>query len=87
VYLGAELPLLVRGLYYEGWHPRKRPLGLEDRETFLTRLHDGLHRQPGIDPEQVARAVLGMLSERISAPELEDVRAASPAPLHGLWPS
>ena len=86
VYLGAELPILLRGLYYGGWHPRQRPLSLDDRQTFLSQLHEALHRDVGVDPEQVARAVLAMLSQRISAPELEDVKAACPQPLHGLWP-
>lgn len=87
VYLGAELPPLLRGLYYEGWHPRERPLRPEDRDAFLSRLHEAMHRDLGADPEQVARAVFELLSERISAPELEEIRAACPAPLHGLWPA
>lgn len=87
VYLGAELPALLRGLYYEGWHPRKQPLVPEDRAVFLNRVHEALHRDPGIDSEQVARAVFEILAKRISAPVLENVMAANPAPLHGLWPS
>jgi uncharacterized protein (DUF2267 family) len=84
--LGAGLPILLRGLYYEGWHPRGKPLQLEDREMFLIRLHEALHRELGIDPEQVARTVLELLAQRSSPPDLEEIRAACPAPLHGLWP-
>jgi uncharacterized protein (DUF2267 family) len=86
VFLAAEFPALLRGLYYEGWHPHERPAPLDDRETFLNRVHEAVHRDPGIDAEQVVRTVFGLLAERISAPEFEDVRAASPEPLHGLWP-
>jgi uncharacterized protein (DUF2267 family) len=86
VYLGAELPALLRGLYYEGWHPRQQPMPLKDRDAFLNRVHEAVHRDPGIDAEHVVRTVFAVLSERISAPEFEDVRAASPQPLHGLWP-
>lgn len=86
-FLGAELPVLLRGLYYEGWHPRARPPRLDDRESFLIRVHEALHRELGIDPEQVVRAVFALLSERITAPELEEIKAATPASLHGLWPA
>ncbi|MFW6027507.1 MAG: DUF2267 domain-containing protein [bacterium] len=84
--LGAGLPVLLRGLYYEGWHPREKPLPVKDRQMFLMRLHEALHREVGIDPEPVARAAFELLSERIDPPELEEIRAACPAPLHGLWP-
>jgi uncharacterized protein (DUF2267 family) len=42
IYLGAQLPILLRGLYYEGWHPASRPTA-KSRSAFLARIHDG-HR-------------------------------------------
>lgn len=86
VYLGAEFPVLLRGLYYEGWHPRQRSAAPRDREGFLTCIHESLHRDPGIDADHVARSVFALLAERISMPEIEDLRAACPEPLQGLWP-
>jgi len=86
VYLGAQLPALLRGLYYEGWRPSARATG-RTRSAFLERIHDGVHRDPAIDPEQVARAVMAQLSARLPAAELEDAKAATPRALHNLWPS
>jgi uncharacterized protein (DUF2267 family) len=83
--LGAALPPLVRGFYFEGWHPRSRPAG-RSRNSFLSRIHEGVHRDPGIDPEEVAQAVFALLAERLPSGEIEEIRAATPAPLHGLWP-
>ncbi len=84
-YVGSHLPPLLRGLYYEGWHPAgTRPS--RSRDAFLARIHDGLHRDPGIDPEQVARAVFALLAARLPAAELEDAKAATPKTLHNLWP-
>jgi uncharacterized protein (DUF2267 family) len=57
------------------------------RSAFLGRIHDGVHRDPAIDPEQVARAVMAQLSARLPAAELEDAKAATPRALHNLWPS
>jgi len=86
VYIGAQLPPLLRGLYYEGWHPNARP-GSRGRAAFLERIHDGIHRDPGVDPEQVARAVLALLAARLPAREVEQAKAAMPHQLHNLWPS
>jgi len=85
IYLGAQLPALLRGLYYEGWHPAGAVA--KSRSAFLQRIHDGVHRDPGVDAEQVARAVCAMLAARLSAAEVEDAKAAMPGPLHNLWPS
>jgi uncharacterized protein (DUF2267 family) len=85
IYLGAGLPILLRGLYYEGWHPTGRRL--TSRNDFLDRIHDGLHRDAGIDPEQVARAILALLGDRLPPAEAEDTRAATPQSLRALWPS
>ena len=86
VYVGAQLPALLRGLYYDGWHPSGRG-GPRSRSAFLERIQDGVHRDPGIDAEQVARVVLALLAARLPAGELEDAKAATPQPLHNLWPS
>ena len=86
IYVGAQLPPLLRGLYYEGWHPGGRAAA-KSRDAFLERIHDGVHRDPAIDPEQVARAVMALLSARLPAAELEDAKAATAKALHNLWPS
>jgi uncharacterized protein (DUF2267 family) len=86
VYVGAQMPALLRGLYYEGWHPGARGPG-KSRSAFLERIHDGVHRDPGIDAEEVARAVFALLAARMPAAELEDAKAATPKALHNLWPS
>jgi uncharacterized protein (DUF2267 family) len=86
VYIGAQLPTLLRGLYYEGWHPSARP-ATRNRSAFLERIHDGVHRDPGVDAEQVARAVFALLAARLPTAELEDAKAATPSVLHNLWPS
>src|SRR6516164_9480388 len=35
VHLGAQLPLLVRGLYYDQWHPSEQTLKQRSAEQFL----------------------------------------------------
>jgi uncharacterized protein (DUF2267 family) len=85
VYVGAQLPPLLRGLYYEGWHPGARRTA--SRSAFLERILDGVHRDLAVDPEAVARAVMALLAARMPAAELEEAKAATPPALHNLWPS
>ena len=86
MYVGAQLPPLLRGLYYEGWHPGARGAA-RSHNSFLERIHEGVHRDPGVDAEEVARAVFGLLAARLPAAEVEDAKAATPRSLHNLWPS
>jgi uncharacterized protein (DUF2267 family) len=86
VYLGLALPVLLRGLYFEGWRPA-RPAPAKTRKVFLQRVHDGVNRDPGVDVEQVAHAVFALLTDRLPAAEIENARAATPTALHGFWPA
>jgi len=84
-HLGAQLPMLVRGLYYEGWRPAGKPLKEHSREAFVAHI-EGEARNPNFEAEPAIRAVLGMLAERVSAGEIKDVKSTLPRPLRELWP-
>jgi uncharacterized protein (DUF2267 family) len=86
VYVGSQLPPLLRGLYYEGWHPDAH-ISAKSRTAFLERIHEGVHRDLAIDPEQVANTVFALLAARLPPDELEDAKAATPNHLRFLWPS
>ena len=86
VYLAAQLPPLLRGIYYEGWHPTGHPFPIENRSEFLDRIQEGMHRDPAIDAERIARDVLAELARHLPSGELEDAKAATPKPLRALWP-
>lgn len=86
VQVGACLPPLLRGFYYDGWHPTARFLPLKTRDLFLERIHDALHQEPGIDAELVARAVFSLLARRLPASELEGIKTVTPKELHAFWP-
>jgi uncharacterized protein (DUF2267 family) len=75
--LGAQLPMLVRGIYYEGWSPTKKPVKW-DKAAFLARIRGGFRGVDDLDPEEVARAVFGVLAKHISAGEMKDVRDVLP---------
>src|SRR5262249_44147234 len=66
--LSAQLPLLVRGIFFEGWDPSRTPVRERGREEFLARIAAEFARaDPSVDPARVARAVLRVLSAHVSA--------------------
>jgi uncharacterized protein (DUF2267 family) len=84
--LGAQLPMLIRGFYYEGWDPTRKPLKLRDREEFLGFVAAEFRTDDTLNPELIARAVFAVLANRITAGESEDVKHVLPAEIRDLWP-
>ena len=66
--LGAQLPMLVRGFYYEGWTPQDKPLKFNHDEFLLAVA--SYFREPGVNPMQVTRAVVETMGEHIDPGEL-----------------
>jgi uncharacterized protein (DUF2267 family) len=84
--LGAQLPMLIRGFYYEEWDPTGKPLRVRHADEFLAQIETRLQGDYPIDAEEIARAVFTLLSERISDGEIDDVKQVLPAELRSLWP-
>ena len=82
--LAAQLPLLVRGVYYEGWDPAKTPLKIRHREEFIDLVRNHLGKIDNVEPEAAAKAVFGVLREHVSAGEIEDVLAEMPQEIRQL---
>ena len=68
VHLGSQLPMLVRGFYYEGWTPQDKPLKFNHDEFLLAVA--SYFREPGVNPMQVTRAVVETMGEHIDPGEL-----------------
>ena len=87
VELAAQLPLLIKGLYFDGWDPSATPVKARSREEFYAMVRGPF--QGGLleaDVERVTRAVFRVLAGHVSAGEVSDVRDVLPADLASLWP-
>lgn len=84
--LGTQLPMLIRGFYYEGWDPSGKPVKERRREQFLARIAEAFRDEDPADAEQVAEAVFVLLSERVTAGEIQDVKHVLPEEIRDLWP-
>lgn len=84
-HFSAQLPLLIRGVFFEGWHPAGKPLR-QHREEFLLHIESEFGRQAGFDPETLCHAVLATVEEHVTPGEAEKVMSCLPADLRDLWP-
>ncbi len=62
---------------------------MKDRhlETFLATIDKAFAGDPLDDTAEAVAAVFSLLTDRISAGEIEDVRRSLPAALRALWPT
>src|SRR5437660_1544311 len=59
--LGDQLPMLIRGIYYEAWHPAGKPEKIRSREELLARIDGQIPETKLLDPRNATRAVLQAL--------------------------
>jgi uncharacterized protein (DUF2267 family) len=83
--LGAQLPTLIRGLYFEGWTLANDPTRIRDREAMIARVAQELKPDLRLDPTDVLRAVIHLLVEHVSRGEIDDVIATLPGSIKALW--
>lgn len=85
-HLSAQLPMLLRGLFYEGWRPNAGPSRERRLDDFLAHVSRQLPPRLEGYPEEAARASYIALSECIDRGELVKIVHQMPAELRRLWP-
>lgn len=85
-HLSAQLPLLVRGVFFEGWTPARTPLKERSGEQFLAHVNDAFLFDVEADARQIVAAVCRVLDKHVSAGEIDKVRHSLPAGIRSLWP-
>lgn len=83
--LGAQLPMLVRGFYYEGWRPAGRPLKYRHKEDFLQQVAKLCPALDEYKREPAVRAVFKLLARHVSSGEIRHVLDQLPAEIRELW--
>ena len=83
---GAQLPELIRGIYYEHWRPAATPVKQRHRADFVARIDSAFKTDPLLFTADGIAAVFELLSEKVAAGEIEKVRHALPADIRALWP-
>lgn len=87
-HLAAQLPMLVRGFYYEGWRPALAPNEERTSREFVASVAQSLRNAAiDLDPERTARAVFAFLEEKMDAGQIDQVKGQLPKEIQALWPT
>lgn len=85
VKLGAQLPMLVRGFYYEGWHPAATPLKYRHKADFLEAVGNEVRGLEADELEKAVSAVFKVLATQAPGGEVQKVKDHLPAEVRDLW--
>lgn len=85
-HLGAELPIIVRGLYYDQWHPAGKHDRARRAEEFVARVNMALQDTRPVDADEATRSVFRVLNSHVSMGQVEKIRLSLPEDIRRLWP-
>ncbi|WP_024507860.1 DUF2267 domain-containing protein [Bradyrhizobium sp. ARR65] len=86
-HLGAQLPLLVRGTYYDQWRPSDTPQNWRSADEFFALVSAQLASVKPIDVVDASRAVFRVLNHHVDPNQVEKIKHALPEEVRSLWPA
>ena len=85
-HLAAQLPLLVRGAYFDQYRPAAQPISERSQEDFIARIREELAGCRPVRPDLAATAVMRTLNRHITEGQIKKARDALPRGIRALWP-
>ncbi|MGN9806069.1 DUF2267 domain-containing protein [Micromonospora sp. L32] len=85
VEFAAQLPVLVRGIYFDGWKPMDVPIKL-NRDDFLLEVRRHFPYDVEGGTERVVQVVLDALSRHVTQGQWDDVKDNMPSDLQRMMP-
>lgn len=83
--LSAQLPLLLRGIFFEGWMPARTPAHPRTADALLARVNGVFADDPLLEPDVAIGAVFSVLRRRIDPGEYDQVARSLRRPIRELW--
>jgi uncharacterized protein (DUF2267 family) len=87
-HLGSQLPMIVRGFYFEGWRPALAPNDFSTIEAFLERVRSCLGTGTAMDVNlrEATLETLRFLADHVDSGEMRHVVNQMPAEIKTLFP-
>lgn len=86
----SQLPMLIRGFYYESWEPSITPVKARTADEFLSLVERhlaGTNLALEEDLEKIVRAVFLVVTNHVSIGEIYHIKQALPESIASLFPS
>lgn len=83
--LAAQMPLLIRGIFYDGWDPSRTPARYRDAQEFLDRVAHEARLAGDTEASYAVTATARVLRAHVSRGELDDVLQALPDHVRALF--
>ena len=86
--LGAQLPMILRGIYFEGWRPALAPNDFDTVDEFYERIRASLDggEAGSLDLRAATDATLRLLTDRVDPGEMRHVGNQLPDAIAALLP-
>ncbi len=85
-HLGAQMPMLLRGAFYEGWHPNSTPTRERHLGEFIDHVQAELPTGSALNPAEAARACFCVMSQCLDSGAMIKLRRIVPHEVLNLWP-
>ena len=86
-HLGSQLPLLIRGVYYDQFEPEKLPVTTRSLDEFLELINEEISNIRPVNVNDATRTTFQILSRHVDFGQMTKVRAALPEEIRALWPA
>ena len=84
VHFAAQLPMFLRGLFFEGWQPSNVPIAMS-REEFLQAVSEKIVTDHAVDPLRITQIVFSVIMSHVGAGEMEKIKHCFPKDMQTLW--
>ncbi len=84
-HFAAQLPTLIRGVYFEGYQPSKYSTDIRNKDQFVDAVMAAFSDDPKDDPLATVSAALDVIANHVSEGEMNDIKATLPEDIRQLW--
>ncbi|MBB3146814.1 uncharacterized protein (DUF2267 family) [Phyllobacterium trifolii] len=85
--LSAQLPIVIRGVFFEEWDPSTAPVWKRKKQDFIEQVASDFKNDPLDNSNVAVAAVFKLMDRHISQGEITQVRNSMQKSLRNLWPA